>query len=395
MILSVCTNWDHELIERLEGTPIGDFYGKAAADPVGGGRAAFTQPHVTRRHMEAHIRLVRARGYGFTYLLNAACMGNRELTRRGHRELLAQAEWAAAAGATAVTVALPFVAEALRRRFPQLAIHVSTFAEIDCLTRARFWDEAGAAVLTLSAVRVNRDFAFLRRLVPAVRASPQLILNNACLRDCPMSLSHPAALSHASQTGHRSRGMLVDYSRLRCIQRKIERPEDLISADWIRPEDVARYEALGITRFKVVDRTFGTPHLERIVRAYAARRHDGDLMELLSHFPSGHADGDLAAKTRFLRYFLRPAEINPLRLGALSLIAEPLPLRIDNRRLDGFLDHFERHDCRAVECEACPYCRQVARQVVTVDEPRRRELLRRHAELRGALESGRFFGYRG
>jgi hypothetical protein len=67
------------------------------------------------------------------------------------------------------------------------------------------------------------------------------------------------------------------------------------------------------------------PWVERVTRAFAARRHDGQLNELILGFDQMEPFGNV-------------------------------PVRIDNRRLDGFIDFFhKKHDCR-LGCRDCHYC---------------------------------------
>ncbi len=395
MYLTVASNWDHALIERLEGMPIADLYGKVAADAVGGGRPSYGLQARSRRHMAEHIGLARQQGWGFTYLMNAACMDNRELTRSGFGSFLAEVEWAVQAGATGVTVALPFLAGVLREHFPEIELHVSCYAGVESLTTVRFWDELGASRVTLGTVEITRDFAFLRQVSSVMKAQPQLIVNNACLSHCPFGRSHPQFLAHASQAGHRSGGFGVDYSRLQCSYRKIRSPLELLQSDWIRPEDLSLYEALGIEHFKIVDRCLPTDSLVSIVQAYAARRFDGNLLDLTPHRAPVTVTSKAAQLVKIGRFFFKPWFANPKKLEALSLMGEPFEIVIDNRALDGFLAGIMDIPCRERDCARCGYCQDWADRVVQVDQAWRERMLERYGKLFELLHGGGLFRYWG
>jgi collagenase-like PrtC family protease len=93
-------------------------------------------------------------------------------------------------------------------------------------------------------------------------------VNNSCLQSCPYTAYHKVTLAHASQAGHASRGFFVDYCYLKCSFLKLLEPVNYIRSDWIRPEDLARYEALGYTTFKLTERNAPTEVMARRVKAW-------------------------------------------------------------------------------------------------------------------------------
>src|ERR1700690_2392537 len=83
--LSVATNFDDGLLDAISEYPVTEVFGKLSPAPIGGGRASFALPPLSRRRFERHVEKARSRGIGFNYLLNPACMDNRENTRKGQR----------------------------------------------------------------------------------------------------------------------------------------------------------------------------------------------------------------------------------------------------------------------------------------------------------------------
>jgi collagenase-like PrtC family protease len=134
---------------------------------------------------------------------------------------------------------------------------------------------------------------------------------------------HIQAISHSGKA--QQLGAYVDYSLMWCTSEKTRDPGLMLKSPWIRPEDLAVYEAMGYDEFKLAGREMDRPWVERVVRAYAARRHDGDLNQLILGFDQMEPFGNV-------------------------------PVRIDNRKLDGFIDFFhKKHDCR-LGCRDCHYC---------------------------------------
>lgn len=409
---SLATNFDPALLDAVRDTPVDEVYGKLSRDPIGGGRASLMLAPLSRRRLRSHIDHAHRRGIRFNYLLNAACLDNREFTRRGQREIERLLGWIDEVGADAVTVAIPFLAEIVRSRFPRLRVRVSVFAEVDGVPQAKFWEGLGADVIALNGPFVNRDFETLRRIRHAVGCELELLASNACIQYCPLTPYHKNLLAHASQSGHPTRGFVIDYCYLWCSLQKLLEPANLLRSDWIRPEDLSRYEALGYRRFKLTDRTAPTAVLVRRVLAYAARRYDGNLLDLVQPFayPSdatvpGAADRLRRWAWRMLHLF-RPGTVRLDRLAALGeLLAargllttspDPPPVVVDNRGLDGFLAGLPEDGCRSRDCAACRYCDGVASRVVRIDPDYRERCLTLYRSVFDDLRTGRmWFGSRG
>ena len=135
--LSVATNFDDGLLDAFSAYPVTEVFGKLSSDAVGGGRASFTLPPLSRRRFERHVEKARSKGIGFNYLLNPACMDNREFTRQGQREIEALLEYVETAGVSAVTISLPFLLPVIKKRHPGLKVRVGVYARVDGVTKAR------------------------------------------------------------------------------------------------------------------------------------------------------------------------------------------------------------------------------------------------------------------
>ena len=97
---------------------------------------------------------------------------------------------------------------------------------------------------------------------------------------------------------------------------------------------------------------------------------------------------------RGLKYFFRPFSANIFKLRKIEgLVSGGLPFYIDNRALDGFLEHFLKEDCSLKSCEDCGYCKKVAERVVKVDVERQRKLLSRYDKFLEELISSKMFKY--
>lgn len=331
MNLVVPTTFEEGFLEALADHPVRWLYGSLPEEP--GARASKWLPPADPEQIEAHIAQARVRGIGFVYTLNGACSGNREFTAEGQRWLAERLGWLVEAGAWGVVATNPYVIEMVKRRYPDLAVCVSTLANVDAVDKALFYQDLGVDAIYLPEY-VNRDLRLLRAMRKQVGCELVLTANLTCLLQCPLRDYHASFISHASES--LERGCYLDFSLARCTQMKAANPVEVIKAPWIRPEDLATYKQIGYSHFKLAGREQGGPWVLRAVAAYAARRYEGDLNDLV------------------------------IGLDALEPFGR-LPLRVDNTRLDGFLDFFQKKDCH-LGCGGCTHCPEWAQRAIVAEE---------------------------
>ncbi len=389
--LSVATNFDNGFLDAISAYPVKEVFGKLPSDSVGGGRASFTLPPLSRKRFERHVEAARSKGIGFNYLLNPACMDNREYTRQGQKEIEALLEYIEDIGIGAVTISLPFLLPIIKKRHPRLKVRVGVYARVDGVAKARFWEEGGADCITLESLSVNRDFRVLESLRRALKIELQLIVNANCQLFCPLSGQHMVNLSHASQKGHPTRGFMIDWCVMKCSYDKLKDPVQYLRSEFIRPEDLGLYINMGYNSFKVLERGAPTPVLIRRVKAYSEGYYDGNLLDLIQ--PFGYKEKSDASLSKGLfnkwKYLFRPRLVRLSKLMKLKDLADrrgmltPLkgePVYIDNSKLTGFIPGFRDRNCRNIDCSACGWCASYTKNAVRIDETYRRELMKLYEE---------------
>jgi collagenase-like PrtC family protease len=274
-VFSVASNFDDELPGRLAGLDVDELFGACDESPLGHGRPRAVTPPVSWKDLSRHVRRCRDAGIGFNLLLNPVCLEAREEGLRLGRDVRRTLARAVDLGVTGTTVAHPWLV-GLARETP-LRIRVSVFVGITTVEEARYWEGLGAHVLALDTHVLCRDLPRIGRIREAVRAAVELPVNIGCLLRCPLARTHAARISHSSRPGAQPTDPCIRW----CREQKRLDPVNLIRADFIRPEDLDRYRAAGVAHFKIVDRSCSSDALVDRVRAYHARRWDGDLLELL------------------------------------------------------------------------------------------------------------------
>jgi collagenase-like PrtC family protease len=391
MYYAMATNWDPDLLERLEGRSVVSLYGQVWGDPLGGGRMLLFLPRVGKEEAAGHIQEARRKAIGFNYLINATCLDNQEFTKTGYPRIMTHLEWIASTGVDMVTVSLPFLVQLVKKEFPHIKVCISSFVRIQSVNMARYWEDLGADKIVLPEI-IARDFQALSLMRGAVQCELELIANHCCLYHCPLDLYHRNMVSHASQDGHGCGGFAADYCKLECQRTKLSQPAELIRARWIRPEDVDSYEEAGIDCLKLVERFRGTDSLLQVLDAYEQRSFPGNLGELLTLPREG------AYMTPNLDLLQRPDLMEPAILEeVLGVLREPFipEIYVDNSKLHGFIDYFKKADCAHMDCEVCGYCERVAAQAVSVNQEWRRKLIARFDRAIELLTNGAIAGTHG
>ncbi|MBN2153059.1 MAG: U32 family peptidase [Candidatus Lokiarchaeota archaeon] len=369
MQFSVAYNWDPRLIEEVVKNkyPVYEFYASAQHTTVGGGRPSFILPGPDDDAMRAQIERMHEHRIEFAYALNAPCMGGQEFVRETHEKLIGELQWIQDMGCDSVILTIPYLMEIVKEQFPKLKVRVSTIAKVNTVNKARFFEALGASAITPDTM-INRGFKVLERMARATRCEINLLLTDGCLYECPYRQYHYTLCGHASQTY--SNRAYQDYPVIACSMAKLADPAEIMKCRWVRPEDIRHYEAIGIKSFKIGGRRLTTDRLLLSVKAYSERRYDGNLADILEGF-SFIADG-----------------IAEERPGTDSIKPH---LRIDNTKLDGFIDFFKEQDCDA-NCGECNYCAQWAKKAITMNKIGADIQLFSLGATRKNLNTSRFFG---
>lgn len=391
MDLVLACNWDEALIDEARKRGVVEMFGKLRSDKVGGGRVSFVVPFVEKKRAEKYIRKVHESGMVFNYLLNGTCLGNREMTSSGQKELRRLINWAWDAGVRWFTVSIPYVAAVIKRMHPDAHLAVSMMAQVDSVEKAKFWEGEGAEVVIMFD---NKDFRLMSALTRCTRLKIEVPANLSCTNRCHQALHHGNISSHGSQDD--GMGLYsLPLCEVRCTYLKVLEPRRIIAGQWMRPQDVGLYESAGVSRLKLLDRISPTPQLVRILDAYASRHFEGNLAELIPGYRQDRMEmyvrGSSSVK-KLMAYF-RPWTYNVLKALPFAKRNRSPAFSIDPTALDGFLEGVRKRDCRNLSCEECGWCDSFARRAIKFEPGERERFLADAAKNLEELEGGGFFRY--
>ncbi len=387
MKLRVGANWDISFLDAVQGTSVDELFGKLPFDIVGGARPGFVLPQIDRKVIRQYIQACHERGLQFSYLLNAPCLGNLQYSRRGYKKLIELLEWIDQSNCDSVTVGIPYLIDLVRKRFPRLKIKVSTTARVNTVRKALQYEDMGVEEIIIDE-HINREFKTLEAIRKAVKCDLELIVNNICLWQCPYNFEHVNHDGHASRKGEEGQSCYLQYPGYLCLYRKLTNPVELLKSTWIRPEDVHHYEEIGYEHFKITERFKRTPLLLEHVKAYECRHFEGNLLDLFTLPRKG------AFTPLHLEYFIKPEHVNIMKVSELEKVFD-LEFReliqIDNQKLDGFIEHFKRHDCNQITCSQCLYCEMIFERVATVNLQKLQSAAQKIRDFSEKLISGEIF----
>ena len=171
---------------------------------------------------------------------------------------------------------------------------------------------------------LNRDLDALAKLALQVHqhfpeVQLEVLANEGCLPYCPFKLAHDSYIALANIEGKdQTHSLNCDIGCMRLLD---EHPHRLLQSPFIRPEDIDLY-LYHVNTIKLCGRTLGPDFLMNAIRAYRARRYDGNLLDLMD---------------------------------AMSWLANRL--YVDNRMLSfDFANILSQCDNR---CEACGFCEEL------------------------------------
>ncbi len=308
-------------------------------------RPAFRLPDISYQYLEKYVQRCSEVGLKFNYTLNAPYIGSKKELNINKRAISELIKFLADIGVASITVSNPIVAIIVRETSGDIGLEVSTIAHLESVTQIKAWKERYDVVNICGSLIKNRDIAFLRSVIrycSVADITTSLMVNEFC--GLGGGDTHESYYSHCiyrdscflfhSENVDESDDKLLGFYPMRyCIGSRVD-PAYWLKAPFIRPEDITKYySSLGIDHYKITGRTGGTDYLLAIGRAYVQRSWEGNLLSLWKPLETIYSGDDE------LQYYHR--------------------WYIDNKNLNGFIDHWFDTDknCANEECgTTCRYC---------------------------------------
>ncbi|MEF2965788.1 U32 family peptidase [Paenibacillus sp. M1] len=309
-------------------------YGQATIGGIlEGGRVLDDIPAISFKELQDYIEYSNSKGIGFNYSLNGSCMGNKEFTEDGVKEIKGFLYKLYDIGVRGLTVALPSLIEIIKSTGLDFEIKASIITKIDNVNKALFYKSMGCERIVTDE-SLNRSFKDLKNIRQAYGEKVEIIINSLCHKDCAYRMFHYNQTAHDS-VDKMTHSINTFYNH-RCMLKRAENVGEVFKLCWVRPEDIKLYEEIGITYYKVQGRhTVSGGDPIRALECYFKQSFDGNLIDLLELFNSPYN----------------------------------FKFNLDNKKLDGFIKPFKEVDnfCKR-NCYSCGYCERFAQKNLDYDE---------------------------
>ena len=404
-------NFDYKLFDFVDEYDkkhaITSFFGKRKHDGLPGGRTASIIPDFTLDQFADYVKECKKRDITFNYLINPLSMDQNEIDPVVGKQIRDFIHNMYDLGIRAFTLNSPILIKYVKREFKDVFVTLGLYAYPTTIQHIEYWRNWGVDEITLDH-GFNRRFDLLRKLLTQYKDTDlhlRVIANNLCLRECPFRLAHGCFVGHSDPEK-----FSMDYSLVNCAYKKVTHPAAILTAEFIRPEDVHFYRELaeetGNKHFsiKLIDRTRTTDFLHKVVKGYMTESYDGNLLDIvnwpraktiatrpdqagLENGPQGAPAGAGAppmgaggppAGVPQMRWMER---LKPEAMMAYGRTMHLPKLYVDNKKLDGFLEHFiNNNNCANSLCvndiletgetapNACAHCSSWAKKVISYDE---------------------------
>ncbi len=404
----VGTNFDYEIINFIKHNDtqhrVKTLYGKLKNDDLPGGRASSVVADFTMDQLGEYVEECKKNGLSFNYLINPLCMNQRELDPKEAGALRSKIHEIYDLGIREFTVNSPILVKYLKSEFSDVSVTLGLYAYPINLQQIQMWVNWGVDEITLDH-SFNRNFKQLEKVLTIYKdtnVSLRIIANNLCLKECPFRLAHGSFASHSDLSG-----FVMDYMMINCVYRKVSDPNLIMTAEWVRPEDMHFFEELcektGNKKFsfKLTDRTRSTEFITGVINAYLNESYDGNLLDILN-WAQQRSMKFVSDKKKLVVKNMEYMDPNIMPFYG-QVMAFP-HLNIDNRKLDGFFDHFvNNNNCSDSFCRSslmdfndrsvpgcCGYCKSWTDKAVTYNKEEIEAWKEKASKLLNILENGSF-----
>ena len=414
-------NFDYKLFDYVDQYDkkhaITSFFGKLKHDGLPGGRTASIIPDFTLDELAKYVQECNKRDITFNYLINPLSMDQNEIDPVVGKKIREFLHTLYDMGIKAFTLNSPILIKYVKNQFKDAFVTLGLYAYPTTIQHIEYWRNWGVDEITLDH-GFNRKFDVLRQLLTQYKDTDlhlRVIANNLCLRECPFRLAHGCFVGHSDPEK-----FSMDYSLVNCAYKKVTNPAAILTAEFIRPEDVHYYRELaeetGNKHFsiKLIDRTRTTDFLHKVIKGYMEESYDGNLLDIVNWPqaktiatrpdqagagrpsmgagappagmppmgaggpPAGMPAGGPPVGVPQMRWmeFLKPEAM--MAYGRTMHLPK---LFVDNKKLDGFLEHFiNNNNCSKSLCvndileegqtapNACAHCSSWAKKVISYDE---------------------------
>jgi len=271
--LSVGFNGDLNLLEKIfedENNKVGALYTGGYLKEVTSGRYQHSE---SEKELEKIVEAVHNKKARLAVTLNSPCNVPPTSEKKWWQNVKNYLRQLESMGVDSVIIAHPFIMS-LAKENTNLNVATSIICDVNTPRGALYYEDMGADIIVPSS-SINYDLEQLKKIKANLKkAKLALLVNEACLGNCPWRRFHQNALSHANRNGYD-----LDYA-MSCTNLYKKNPYMMLTNNVIRPEDLKEYDGIS-DMFKLVGRTTDDKTLLKMIHAYSTESYHGNLVEIV------------------------------------------------------------------------------------------------------------------
>lgn len=340
-----------ELNKKYQGqAEIKEWFGSDAKNHNVTARPAWRLPDISDNDFKKFVQYSRDNGILFNYTMNSIQPYGSKNEMLNHKsEIHDLVRYLEDCGVYRITFANPMMAMIIRE-ISDIELELSTIAHLDTVTQLKYLHETLRVNKFCGSILKNRNRDFLSNVAKYCNENNliyELLANEFCGVAGQNYATHCAYrdscyLCHATNVTREDSMSYDNYPMHFCMTARDDHSDVAwIRMRWIRPEDLHYYNDIGLNYFKISGRTGTTEYITRMMEAYMSQHWDGNLLNLWKPLQTIY--------------------------NGNNELQEQLPIYIDNKLMDGFLDHWfdKNFECENQMCgTTCKYCEDFYNQKI-------------------------------
>lgn len=272
-------------LNKTASVKLEEVYGSIKTYEIGSGRKYSLIPDVNENQLKKYVEHCNKNNINFNYSLNLSCASNMEFTEVGIKKFNIEISKLVSMGINNFTVALPGLIELFNEIFPKVDVTLSVISGVDSIGKMETFCKYSNVKYIYIQEKVYRQIDTLKKLIEIAHKNNKkvgIIINSFCLAECMYRQFHYDLAAHS--TNNKSY-VIPDYYRAKCALAKITNKKNVLTAPWIRPEDMQMYIDLGIDKFKVTGREMlAGGNMFKVFETYNSKTYKGNLVDLFMCF---------------------------------------------------------------------------------------------------------------
>ena len=320
-----------------------ELFGSTAKHSQFAARPTWRLPDVSDKEFQSYVKRADELGLKFNYTMNSIIpYGSKQDLVKHKKQIQDFARWLQAIGVYRITIANPIMALIIRE-VSEIELELSCIAHLDTVTQLKYWHEELGVRKFCGSLLKNRNKHFLQMCAKYCNDHGliyELLANQFCGVGGDDYATHciyrdSCYICHATCKTKEDSELYNNYPMKYCMSSRNQNNESWIKMRVIRPEDLHYYNQIGLNYFKVTGRTGSLDYIKMVLEAYMSQSFTGNFLALWKPLQTIY-NNQSQLDHKFSEY-------------------------IQNKKLDGFLDHWFKGDGFACEDQlcgrSCNYCK--------------------------------------